>query len=80
MEHAGKIGALQAEVQGLRAQHKEHSIEIKADIKDLTEKVDDIVAIVNKGKGAWWTALLFAGTIGSLIVKGFSMVIAKLFP
>ena len=62
------FGRLEAEVEGLRNELREHKDESKKSLKEQSEKIDELLALANKGKGAYWAGMFVAGSVGSFIV------------
>lgn len=60
-----EIAVLKAELEGLRAQHKAHADDTKASINALAKEVKDLVAVMNRGKGAFGFAMMLASGLGA---------------
>lgn len=67
---------MEVEVQGLKEAFKDHKSEtakqfdeIKAQNKELSEKMDDLLALRNKGAGVFWlvSSLIGAGIVGGAV-------------
>ena len=67
-----EFGALEQQVQHLdeKVQKLERSVE------GLTEKMDELIGLANKGRGAWWAGITAAsalGAIATLVVSFFTI-------
>jgi hypothetical protein len=51
-----EFGRLTAKVEGL-----------EASVKKMSDQIDDLMAIVNQGRGAFWLAVLVGGAISSVV-------------
>lgn len=67
------FGRLEAEVEALRDELREHKEEsrraiqaAREQIEGQTRKIDQLLEMANKGRGAWWAALTFASGIGAI--------------
>jgi hypothetical protein len=58
-----KIARLEEQVRGLRD-----------DVSDMSEKLDEITELLNKGRGAFAFAIFIAGLAGAAVTKGLSAV------
>jgi hypothetical protein len=63
-----RIAVLEAELRGLREQHRAHAESTQQAIRALSEDVKALVAVMNRGKGAFGFAMLIAGTLGAAAV------------
>lgn len=63
---AREFGKLEATVQSLREELTEHKEESRAALTAQSVKIDELLALANKGKGAWWAGLTIASGIGAL--------------
>lgn len=73
-----RIVVLEVELRGLREQQKAHAAETRESLRELDLKVDDIITIMNKGKGAFAFALMAAGAVGGLIAKAMGVLLSRL--
>lgn len=69
-----KIAVLETEMKGLREQQKSHAEETKVAIANVAKDVKDVMAIMNRGKGAYTASLVIAGGIGAFMLKLFGMI------
>lgn len=69
-----KIAILEEQIKGLREQHKAHAVETKKSIDEISGMMNELVALINKGKGAYWITLVFGGSL----MAGISWAISQL--
>ena len=67
--NAIKIAVLEEQLSGLREQQKAHNDLTQSRFDKLTQKIDDLTAIMNRGKGAYAASMAFAGAIGAVIMS-----------
>lgn len=73
-----EIAVVKEQISGLREQAKSHADNTKEQFDKLGEKVDDLIALMNKGKGAYAASLMFAGTVGAALVSAVSWIISRI--
>lgn len=73
----GDIKVVKSELDGVREQQKSHHTTTQASFKEIGSKLDDLTAVMNKGKGAFAVALMAAGTVGALISKILAYAFSK---
>ena len=73
-----KIAVLEEQVGGLREQQKAHATATEKRFDAVDEKLEILVATLNKGKGAYGVLFLISGFIGAAIIQGASWVLSKL--
>ena len=78
-ENAIKIAVLQEQIAGLREQQKAHAEATNIQLNRVTsrldtmaQKQDELIAIMNRGRGAFAVSMVVAGIIGGAIVKAVS--------
>ncbi len=69
LENEIKIAVLEEQIRGLREQQKAHSERTETLFKELFTQNYEIFESLNKGKGAFAFAVIFAGIIGATTVK-----------
>lgn len=60
-----EFGKLEAEVEALRQELAEHKRESKEAQAKTQEKLDELIALANQGRGAYWAGMLLASGIGA---------------
>lgn len=73
-ENAIAIAVLQEQVGGLREQQKAHNESTQNRFDKLEEKIDELTAVMNRGKGAYAASLAAAGIIGAGFLKGIDLL------
>lgn len=71
--NAIKIAVLQEQILGLRAQQKAHNETTQDRFNSLETKIDDLVAIMNRGRGAYAASMALAAGVGAVIIQLVSM-------
>jgi hypothetical protein len=61
------FGRLEAEVESLRGELKEHKESSQRNFMALSSKMDEIVALANQGRGSLRTLIFAAGAGGALV-------------
>jgi hypothetical protein len=65
--NARDFGRLEAEVEQLRNELREHKDESRAALMKATSKIDELLTLANKGRGAWWAGMVMASGFGAVI-------------
>jgi len=73
-EHAIRIAVLEEQIRGMREQQKSHNFATQERFDELDEKVDQLIAVMNRGKGAYAASLALAGIIGAVMVRLLSLM------
>jgi hypothetical protein len=56
-----------------RLSHQEGQIvEMRRDLGNMKSQLEELIALANRGKGAWWIALTFVSAISSTLAWGVS--------
>lgn len=61
-----EFGALEARVESIQQELAEHKRESKQALAEATAKIDELLVLANKGRGAWWAALTLASAFSGL--------------
>jgi hypothetical protein len=61
------FGRLEAEVESLRNELREHKEESRRLMAEQGVKIDQLLSLANKGRGAWWAALTLASSAGAIV-------------
>lgn len=72
-----RLAVVEYEQKNLREQHKAQSDVIVGRLEKIDEKVDELTAVMNRGKGMFTAALLAAGVIGGAVTKLIGFLIGK---
>jgi hypothetical protein len=72
--NAIKIAVLQEQIVGLREQQKAHNDTTQRRFNGLESKIDDLTAIMNRGRGAYAASMALAAGIGAVLIQLASIV------
>lgn len=72
----GKVSAAHSRIDKTEQLIKDDFGEIKADLKSLALKLEDVTSIINRGKGWATAALLLAGILGGTMSKGIASLMS----
>ncbi len=67
-QNAIKIAIVETELKGLREQQKAHADEMREGMKEIRGDVAELMAIMNKGRGAFAASVAVAAAIGGFVV------------
>ena len=67
--NAIKIAVIAEQISGLREQQKAHNVSTQTRFDGMEKKLDDLTAIMNRGKGAYAASMAFAGAIGAVLMS-----------
>lgn len=77
-DNAVKIAVVQEQIHGLREQARQHAATTKEQFDKLDSKVDELLAVMNRGRGAYAASLAIAGTIGAAALSAINYVLNKI--
>ncbi len=69
MANSIKIAVLEEQVKGIREQQSAHAKDTRERFDDVSHKLDELLAMLNKGKGAYAVLFLLSGAIGAAVIK-----------
>jgi hypothetical protein len=69
MENTVKIAVLEEQVKGIREQQAAHAKDTRERFDDVSHKLDELLAMLNKGKGAYAVLFLLSGALGAAVIK-----------
>lgn len=72
--NAIKIAVLQEQIVGLREQQKAHNDTTQRRFNSLEYKIDELTAIMNRGRGAYAASMALAAGIGAVLIESVSIV------
>lgn len=64
-----KIAVLQEQIGGLREQQKAHNDTTQRRFNCLETKIDELTAIMNRGRGAYAASMALAAAIGAVLIQ-----------
>lgn len=65
---------LEEQINGLREQQKAHALETKEALRDIGSEIKELLATINKGKGAYIGLTVFAAAIGAVTSKAVGVL------
>jgi hypothetical protein len=68
-DNAVKIAVLETKIEGLREQSVAHYKTNQERFDRVDMKIDELVAVMNRGKGAYTASMIIAGAIGAFALK-----------
>lgn len=78
MEHeqvnAIKIAVLQEQIAGLREQQRVHNDTTQRRFNGIENKIDDLMAIMNRGRGAYAASMALAASIGGVLIETVNII------
>ncbi len=77
-ENAIKIAVIQEQVLGLREQQKLYNDTTQRRFNGLEQKIDELTAIMNRGRGAYAASMALAAAIGAVLLE-MANIIASYF-
>lgn len=75
-ENTVKIAILETKIEGVREQQKAHNESTQKRFDELNTKLDELTAIMNRGKGAFAASMAMAGAVGAVLMAGISWVLS----
>jgi hypothetical protein len=77
-QNALKIAVIEEQIIGLREQQRLHNASTQKRFDGMERKIDELTAIMNRGRGAYAASMALAAGIGALLIEAIS-VIASIF-
>ncbi len=75
-QNAIKIARVEAHIEGLREQQKSHHESNTKRFDSMEDKIDGLVAIMNRGKGAYTASMVLAAALGAFLLTLMKTVAA----
>lgn len=72
--NAIKIAVVEEQIKGLREQQAAHNNSTQNRFNGLEAKIDELTAVMNRGRGAFAASIALAGAVGAAIVAGLSAI------
>jgi hypothetical protein len=73
-ENAIKIAVIQEQVLGLREQQKLNNDTTQRRFNGLEQKIDELTAIMNRGRGAYAASMALAAAIGAVLLEMVNII------
>lgn len=74
-DNAVKIAVVEEQIKGLRDQATAHNTSTISRLNHIEGKVDELMAIMNRGKGAYAASLALASAIGAAAIVIANMLV-----
>lgn len=69
VENTVKIAVLEEQIRGIREQQAAHAKDTRERFDDVESKLDELLTVLNKGRGAYAVLFLLSGAIGAMFIK-----------
>lgn len=69
MQNTVEIAVLKEQIKGIREQQAAHAKDTHERFDDMGHKLDELLAMLNKGKGAYAVLFLLSGALGAAVIK-----------
>lgn len=73
-ENAIKIAVIQEQVLGLREQQRLYNDTAQRRFNALEQKLDELTAIMNRGRGAYAASMALAAAIGAVLLECVNII------
>ena len=80
MANTVKIAVLEEQMKGIREQQAAHAKDTRERFDHMESKLDELLTMMNKGKGAYAVLFLLSGMIGAAIIKVGGLVLSWMRP
>ncbi|MDX2095650.1 MAG: hypothetical protein SFW64_06915 [Alphaproteobacteria bacterium] len=68
-KNALKIAVLEEQIIGLREQQRAHNAATQKRFDGMEKKLDELTAIMNRGKGAYAASMALAAGVGAILIE-----------
>ncbi len=69
LQNALKIAVIEEQILGLREQQRAHNATTQKRFDGMEKKIDDLTAIMNRGRGAYAASMALAAGIGAMLIE-----------
>ncbi len=69
LQNAMKIAVIEEQIIGLREQQRAHNATAQRRFDAMEQKLDELTAIMNRGKGAYAASMALAAGIGAIVIE-----------
>lgn len=73
-QNALKIAVIEEQIVGLREQQRLHNASTQKRFDGMERKLDELTAIMNRGKGAYAASMALAAAIGAILIQAANIV------
>ncbi len=64
-----RIAVVEEQIRGIREQQRAHYASAQRRFDEIDAKMDELLAVINRGRGAYAASLVVAGVLGGFIIK-----------
>lgn len=64
-----RIAVMEEQIRAIREQQRAHYTTTQRRFDDVERKMDDLLAVINRGRGAYAASLVVAGLVGGFLLK-----------
>jgi len=68
-QNALKIAVIEEQIVGLREQQRMHNAATQKRFDGMEKKLDELTAIMNRGRGAYAASMALAAAIGAILIE-----------
>ncbi len=68
-ENTIRIAVVEEQIRGMREQQKSHNAMTQRRLDEIEQKMDALIAVMHRGRGAYAASLMMAGLIAGLVTK-----------
>lgn len=73
-QNAVRIAVIEEQIAGLRQQQRAHNESTQRRFDGMEMKLDELTAIMNRGKGAFAASMALAAAIGAILIEVINVV------
>jgi hypothetical protein len=73
-DNAVKIAVVEEQIKGLREQQSAHNSTTQNRFNVIEAKLDELFAVMNRGRGAYIASVAIAGAIGAFVLSVISSI------
>lgn len=74
LQNALKIAVIEEQILGLREQQRAHNETTQKRFDRMEKKLDELTAIMNRGRGAFAASMAVAAALGALMIEAISFI------
>jgi hypothetical protein len=79
-QNAIRIAVIEEQISGLRQQQKAHNEAAQRRFDGMEIKLDELTAIMNRGKGAFAASMALAAGIGAILIDAIHFITSAFHP
>ena len=73
-QNAMKIAVIEEQIVGLREQQRLHNAATQRRFDGMEKKLDELTAIMNRGRGAYAASMALAAGIGAILIEAINII------